>query len=85
MAAVCASSTTSMPLSPDRRLEQRRGARIELALHQARHDVQQRRLAAAPGEAVGRLDAQQPAADDDHGRARPRPLHGRHVLADRGT
>ena len=50
------------------------GARVELALHEAVHDVHEGDGDAPPGEAVGRLQPEQAAADHDGARARLRSL-----------
>ena len=49
----------------DRLLQQVAGGRIELALHQRRHDVQHGHVHAALLEAGGGFEAEQAAADDD--------------------
>ena len=54
----------------DRLLQQVAGGRVELALHQRRHDVQHGDVHAALAEAGSRFQAEQAAADDH--RLRPR-------------
>ena len=48
-----------------RRRQQRRGAGVELALHQAVHEVHDGRRAAVLGDAARRFEPEQAAADDD--------------------
>ena len=65
----------------DRLLQQVAGGRIELALHQRRHDVQHGDVHAAFLEAGGGLEAEQAAADDDGLGARlRREQHGVDVV-----
>ena len=52
----------------DRALEQRARTRIELALHQPVHEMEHGHARARLGEAIGGLEAEQPAADDDDAR-----------------
>ena len=63
------------------RLQQFGRDRIELAFHQRRHDVQHGGVHAVAGQAVGRLQAEQAAADD-HGMGAG--LAGRHHRLDVG-
>ncbi len=64
----------------DRTLEQQRGACVELALHQAIHEMNQCHRCAGFGETVSRLNAQEPAADHDNGRTPAgSPRHRRDV------
>ena len=53
----------------DSALEHRCRACVELALHQAIHQVNKRGLGAGLGEPVGRLDAEKSAANHDDARA----------------
>ena len=46
-------------------MQQLAGHAVELALHQRRHDVHHGDGHAAQHQAVGRFEAEQPAADDD--------------------
>src|SRR5690606_3890314 len=50
----------------DRLLQQVSRRRVELTLHQRRHDMQHRHIHATLGKAGGRLEAEQATADD-HG------------------
>ena len=52
-------------LALDQRFQKRGRRRVELALHQAVHQMQQRHRRAGLGEAIGRLQPEQPAADHD--------------------
>ena len=56
-------------LGLDRALEHRCGAGVELALHQAIHQMNERDLGAGLGEPVSRFDAEEPAANHDDARA----------------
>lgn len=61
-------------------LEHRRGARVELALHQPIHEMDERHFGTGLGQAVCGLDAQQAAADHDDTRAAAgRPGNRRHI------
>ncbi len=53
------------PALLERLAQQVAGDAVELALHQPRHDVHHRHPHAAQHQAVGRLQPEQPAADDD--------------------
>ena len=53
-------------LALDQRFQQFRGRRIELALHQPVHQMNQRHRRAGLGEPVGRFQSEQSAADHDH-------------------
>jgi hypothetical protein len=62
-------------------LQNGRRAAVELALHQAVHDMHQRHVRAALGEPIGRLDAEQAAADDrDFAPLRGGGFQRRHIL-----
>ena len=54
----------------DRALEHERGALIELALHQPVHEMEEGDAGTGLGQAVGRFEAEQPAADHHHPSAR---------------
>ena len=71
-----------MPLASSARLSRRGGARVELALHQPVHEVDHAHLGAGLGEAVGGLEAEQPAADDDGAGARWRRALDRRDIAE---
>ena len=65
MRAVCGIEQDAMPLRSTSVLSRSAARRIELALHQPVHQMQQRHGRAGLGEAVGRLEPEQAAADHD--------------------
>src|SRR6516165_12733670 len=54
----------------DRALEHPRRARIELALHQPVHEMEDGDVGARLGESIGGFETEEPAADDDDARTR---------------
>src|SRR5207245_10538079 len=54
----------------DRALEHPRRARIELALHQPVHEMEDGDVGARLGESIGGLETEETAADDDDARTR---------------
>ena len=68
IARVAVPSTTRIPFASSARLSRPRRCGIELTLHQPVHQMDQRYTRSGADQAVGRLDAEQSAADHD-GRA----------------
>ena len=66
MRAVLALSRIVDALALDQRLQEFGRGRIELALHQAVHQMDQRHRRAGLGEAIGRFEPEQSAADHHH-------------------
>ena len=62
------------------RLEQFRGAGIELTFHKARHDVDKRDRKPALGEPARGLHPEQSATNHDGTRTRKRPLQDAHIV-----
>jgi hypothetical protein len=65
----------------ERALEQRGGGRIELTLHQAIHEMDERHRGAGLGKTVSRFNAEETAADHDGARAAARSTRDRRHVA----